>query len=129
MGGVTFPFLTVTATDVLISASVRENVVLGSPDLPAPQATLIEALDLVSKTASGLYKGSVDITGRMFGLAVVHRGGLGGVFTRKRKGGDYAPPFLDVLRQVSDTPLTGSPVEVIESGTRAWVSLERWYFM
>lgn len=49
----------------------------GAPVTPDVNAQAIEALDLVAKTASGPYKGTVDITGRMFGLAAQRTPELG----------------------------------------------------
>lgn len=49
----------------------------GAPVTPDVSAQAIEALDLVAKTASGPYKGSVDITGRTFGLAAQRTPELG----------------------------------------------------
>ncbi len=50
---------------------VKGKTAYGTPVAPDVNAHAIEALDLVGKTAAGPYRGTLEITGRGFGVAAV----------------------------------------------------------
>ncbi|MCK6590831.1 MAG: hypothetical protein L6Q76_25005, partial [Polyangiaceae bacterium] len=56
---------------------LRGKKAYGAPITPDVNAQAVEGLDLIEKTASGLWKGSVDITGRTFGVAAQRTPELG----------------------------------------------------
>jgi hypothetical protein len=57
--------------------AVKGKKAYGAPVTPDVNAQAVEGLDLVAKTASGPYRGSVDITGRVFGVAAQRTPELG----------------------------------------------------
>ncbi len=56
---------------------VKGKTAYGSPLAPDEDAQAIEVLDVVGKTASGPYRGTLEITGRGFGVAGVRAPELG----------------------------------------------------
>jgi hypothetical protein len=56
---------------------VKGKKAYGAPVTPDVNAQAVESLDLISKTASGPFRGSVDITGRVFGVAAQRTPELG----------------------------------------------------
>ncbi len=57
---------------------VREGKAYGAPVTPDVNAHAVEGLDLNSKTQSGPFRGSVEITGRSYGVAATRMPDLGG---------------------------------------------------
>lgn len=60
------------AVPVLYVFVIKGKKAYGAPVTPDINAQAVEGLDLIEKTASGPFKGSVDITGRTFAVAA-HR--------------------------------------------------------
>jgi hypothetical protein len=54
---------------ILYAFAVKGRKAYGAPLCPDVDAQAIEGLDVVAKTASGPYRGTVDVTGRTFGVA------------------------------------------------------------
>jgi hypothetical protein len=57
--------------------AIKGKKAYGAPVTPDVNAQAVEGLDLIAKTASGPYRGSVDITGRTFGVAAQRTPELG----------------------------------------------------
>lgn len=62
----------VKAVPVLYVFVLKGKKAYGAPVTPDVNAQAVEGLDLIEKTAGGPFKGSVDITGRTFGVSA-HR--------------------------------------------------------
>jgi hypothetical protein len=56
---------------------VKGKTAYGAPLTPEVNAHALEELDLPAKTAAGPYRGSLEITGRVFGVAGVKAPDLG----------------------------------------------------
>jgi hypothetical protein len=57
--------------------ALKNKKAYGAPLTPDVSADAVAALDLITKAASGPYKGTVEITGRMFGVAAQRTPELG----------------------------------------------------
>ena len=57
--------------------ALKNKKAYGAPLTPDVSADAVAALDLITKTASGPYRGTVEITGRMFGVAAQRTPELG----------------------------------------------------
>jgi hypothetical protein len=56
---------------------IKGKTAYGTPTAPDVNAQALEKLDLVEKTKAGLYRGNVEITGRVFGVAAQRTPELG----------------------------------------------------